>query len=99
VTFEIIIALAGVALALAGLAVTVVLAIIGAAIAWGSLRNEVRSNFRSHCELAAELRPKVTQLTEAQSQSKASHDTLEERLRGFKEQLDRIEGSITRRKA
>ncbi len=75
--------------------VTIVLAMIAGAIAWGTLRETVRVNHISHCELAADLRPRLSRMEEAVSTRKAEHDTLEERLRGFKEQLDRIEGVLS----
>ena len=84
--------------AVLGLVVTMAGALIVGAIAWGMLRAQVSNNFRAHCELAAEVRPKVAHLDAVAAQSKAQHDTLVERVVGIKEQLDRIEGSITKKR-
>ena len=69
-------------------------AIIAGAIAWGSERQARRDLGQRHAELAAELRPRITLCEAAQAVSTTDHGTLEERMRGLKEQLDRIEGML-----
>ena len=93
---EAILAIVGAVVAVLGFALTLLVVVVGAAIAWGTLRAQVNNNFRAHCELATDLRPKVEKHEEALSNSKANHLTLVERLHGFKEQLDRIEGGMPR---
>jgi chromosome segregation ATPase len=70
-------------------------AIIGGAIAWGAERQARKDLERRHAEAMADVRPRITRAEEQIATWRASHDTLEERMRGLKEQLDRIEGMLS----
>lgn len=96
-----IIGLIGIAVALLGVLMTaiggafaILVVVVGMAIAWGTIRAAVNHNYRAHCDLAGELRPAVAQLTAKVQHGETQHGMLEERTRGIKEAVDRIEGYV-----